>query len=400
MPMNRLLSRQPIIYLFTCLFSGFSGAFMGPLLSLYLIDELKVSPLSMGLLISLMVLSGVVVSQFLAKKSDAGMSRKTIILMAQIGFICTTCTLALTRNYYIALAAVIFFMSVSACSLPQIFTMGRNYADKYLANKAVLFITMMRASIAVAWVIGPPLAFLINDQFGFTQTFLIAASSSISVFFIVLIGLPNLHIEIEHSVKKSIHWQKNPGVLLFLLCIFFTFSANSMYITSISLYLTQELDLPSKWAGYLMGIAAFIEIPIMLSAGYLSLKIGTHRLIFIACSCGLIFHGGLLVTTQPWLLLLLQVFNALFIGITASLGMVVVQDMMKQQMGLASTLFNSSQMLSMLLSSLMVGLIAQYFSYYAIFIVSTLFCALAMLFLYLAEQQIQAVKNNNVYACG
>jgi len=400
MPINRLLSRQPIIYLFTCLFSGFSGAFMGPLLSLYLIDELKVSPLSMGLLISVMVLSGVVVSQFLAKKSDAGMSRKAIILMAQIGFICTTCTLALTRNYYIALAAVIFFMSVSACSLPQIFTMGRNYADKYLANKAVLFITMMRASIAVAWVIGPPLAFLINDQFGFTQTFLIAASSSISVFFIVLIGLPNLHIEIEHNVKKSIHWQKTPGVLLFLLCIFFTFSANSMYITTISLYLTQELDLPSKWAGYLMGIAAFIEIPIMLSAGYLSLKIGTHRLIFIACSCGLIFHGGLLFTTQPWLLLLLQVFNALFIGITASLGMVVVQDMMKKQMGLASTLFNSSQMLSMLLSSLMVGLIAQYFSYYAIFIVSTLFCAIAVLFLYLAERQIQATKNNNVYACG
>ncbi|GLS92553.1 sugar efflux transporter SetB [Psychromonas marina] len=398
MPNNRLLSRQPIIYLLTCLFSGFSSAFMGPLLSLYLIDELKVSPISMGFLISMMILSGVLVSQYFAKKSDAGTSRKAIILLGQLGFFCSTVILALTRNYYIALAAVIFFMSFSACSLPQIFTMGRNYADKYLATKAVLFITMMRASIAVAWVIGPPLAFLVNDQFGFTQTFLIAASSAISVFFIVLIGLPNLHIEIEHSAEKPVHWQKIPGVLLFLLCMFFTFSANSMYITSISLYLTQELDLPSKWAGYLMGIAAFIEIPIMLSAGYLSLKIGTHRLIFIACSCGLIFHGGLLIATQPWQLLLLQVFNALFIGITACLGMVVAQDMMKKQMGLASTLFNSSQMLSMLLSSLMVGLIAQYFSYYAIFIVSTLFCALAVLFLYLAERQIQAVKNNNVYA--
>ena len=393
MTMTRLFSRQPIIYLLTCLFSGLSSAFMGPLMSLYLIDGLQVSPINMGFLISMMILSGVVVSQYFAKKSDAGTSRKAIILMGQFGFLCSTIILALTRNYYISLATVIFFMSFSACSLPQIFTMGRNYADKYLAQKATLFITMMRASISVAWVVGPPIAFLVNDQFGFTQTFLIAACCSLSVFIIVLTGLPNLHIEVEHEVEKQVNWKKIPGVLLFLMCIFFAFSANNMYITSISLYLTQELEFPSRWAGYLMGVAAFIEIPIMLGAGYLSSKLGTHRLIFIACVSGLIFHVGILVATQPWQLLLLQVFNAVFIGVTACLGMVVAQDLMKKQMGLASTLFNSSQMLSMLLSSLMLGLIAQYFSFYAVFIVSTLFCGCAVICLYLSEQQIKLSSN-------
>jgi SET family sugar efflux transporter-like MFS transporter len=398
MSLKVLLSKHPIIYLLTCLFSGFSSAFISPLLSLYLIDELKVSPISMGLLIATMILSGVVVSQYFAKKSDTGTSRKWIILMGQLGFVSSTVILALTRNYYIALATVIFFMSFSACSMPQIFAMGRNYADKYLGEKAVFFVTMMRASIAVAWVIAPPLAFLVNDLFGFTQTFLIAASCGSTVFFIVLVGLPNLHLEIPQQPEKLVRWQRTPGVLFFLLCIFFAFSANSMYITSISLYVTQELHFASKWAGYLMGIAAFIEIPIMLSAGYLSRKFGIHRLIFTACISGLIFHSGLLLAKEPWELMIMQVFNGLFIGINASLGMVVVQDMMKKQMGLASTLFSNSQMLSVLLSSLMVGLIAQYFSYYAIFIVSSLLCVVALWFLYLAEQQIQAVKNNEVTA--
>lgn len=352
----------------------------------------------MGLLIATMILSGVVVSQYFAKKSDTGTSRKWIILIGQLGFVSSTVILALTRNYYIALASVIFFMSFSACSMPQIFAMGRNYADKYLGEKAVFFVTMMRASMAVAWVIAPPLAFLVNDLFGFTQTFLIAAGCGSTVFFIVLVGLPNLHIEVPHQIEKLVHWQKTPGVLFFLLCIFFAFSANSMYITSISLYITQELNFASKWAGYLMGIAAFIEIPIMLSAGYLSRKFGIHRLIFTACLSGLIFHSGLLVAKEPWELMIIQVFNGLFIGINASLGMVVVQDMMKKQMGLASTLFSNSQMLSILLSSLMVGLIAQYFSYYAIFIVSSLLCVIALWFLYLAEKQLQAVKNNEVTA--
>lgn len=352
----------------------------------------------MGFLISMMILSGVLVSQYFAKKSDAGTSRKGIILLGQIGFVSATIIIALTRNYYMSLAAVIFFMSFSACTMPQIFAMGRNYADKYLAEKAVFFVTIMRASIALAWVIAPPLAFLINDQFGFTQTFLIAASCGTVVFIIVFIGLPNLHLEVAHQSEKKVQWQKISGVLLFLLCIFFAFSANSMYITSISLYLTQELHFASKWAGYLMGIAAFIEIPIMLSGGYLSQKLGTQRLVLMACLSGVIFHAGLLFASEAWQFMLLQVFNALFVGINASLGMIVVQDMMKKQIGLASTLFSNSQMLSVLLSSLMVGFIAQYFSYYAIFTVSTLFCAIAVLFLYLAEKQLQAAKNIEIYA--
>lgn len=391
-----LFRRQPVIYLLTCLFTGFSGAFVMPLMSLYLIDELQVSPIMMGILISLMVLSGVVVSQYFAKKSDTGTSRKWIILLGQFGFVTTTIVLALTRNYYIALATVLFFMSFNACTSPQIFAMGRNYADKYLAHQAVLFVTMMRASIAVAWVIAPPLAFLVNDLFGFTQTFLIAAVAGTVAMMIVLFGLPNLHIEIPHQSEQHTDWKKVTAVPLFLACIFFVFSANNMYINTISLYITQELHLASSWVGLFMGLAAFIEIPIMISAGYLSRRFGAPRLIFIACLNGLLFHAGLLIATQPWQFLMLQIFNSLFIGINASLGMVVVQDMMQKQIGLASTLFNNSMMLSVLLSGLMVGLIAQYASYYAIFMVSTLFCAVAVMFIFLTNKQIVSLNNTDM----
>ncbi|WP_413700024.1 hypothetical protein ACLKMH_22440 [Psychromonas sp. KJ10-10] len=76
MSFSILLSRQPIIYLLTCLFNGLSTAFVFPLLSLYLIDELQASPISMGFFIAIMISSGVLVSQYLAKKSDQGRSRK------------------------------------------------------------------------------------------------------------------------------------------------------------------------------------------------------------------------------------------------------------------------------------------------------------------------------------
>ncbi|WP_019615413.1 sugar efflux transporter [Psychromonas ossibalaenae] len=396
-----LLAKQPCIYLLICLFSGLSGSFISPLLSLYLIEALGVSPLTMGFFMTCMVLSGVLVSQFVAKKSDAGLSRKRIILTGQSGFMVTTIILALTQHYYTALLAVIFFMSLNAAAAPQIFTMGRSYADKHLGDKALVFVSMMRAAMALSWVIGPPLAFLINDLFSFQQTFLIAGFFSASAFITVLKGLPDIQIEKAASNAESVqtgNWLNISGVLLFLISMFFVFSANNMYITSISLYITQELNFDAKWVGYFMGIAAFIEIPIMLSAGYLAPRIGSARLIYIACISGIIFYSGLLFAEQIWHFMLLQLFNGLFIGINASLGMLVVQDMMKKQMGMASTLFNNSLMLSGLSSSLMVGLIAEYISYQAVYMAAALFCLIGLLFMCFAQKAQQKPEAEFVQA--
>ncbi|MGB5444132.1 MAG: sugar efflux transporter [Psychromonas sp.] len=381
-----LFSKQSMTYLLTCFFIGLSGAFIYPILSLYLIEEVHATPISMGVLITCMVLSGVLVSQYVARKSDKGLSRKYIVLAGQTGFMITTLFLAMSQNYYVILAAVIFFMSLSAVCLPQIFSMGRDFADKHLAENAKLFVTTMRAIMALSWVFGPPLAFLINDAFGFKQTFLAAGFFAAVVFVIVYFTMANTQTEEQQVEGNKVNWLKISGVLFFLICIFFAFTANNMYLTSISLYLTQTLNFDSKWTGYLMGIAAFIEIPIMLSAGYLAPRFGSTRLIYFACISGLIFFAGLLFAEHLWQFMLLQVFNGLFIGINASLGMLVVQDMMKNQLGLASTLFNNSLMLSTLLSSLVVGGIAQYFSYYAVFIAAALFCLIALFFMYLAEK--------------
>ena len=103
-----LFTKQALIYLLTCLFFGLSTACIYPILSLYLIEEVHASPLSMGFLITCMILSGVLVSQYLAKKSDKGLSRKYIVLAGQLGFIITTIFLAMSHHYYTILGAVVF----------------------------------------------------------------------------------------------------------------------------------------------------------------------------------------------------------------------------------------------------------------------------------------------------
>lgn len=393
--LNMLFQKQAVVYLLASFFSGLSTAFLYPLLSLYMITKVGATPIAMGVFLTIMVLSGVAVSQVFAKKSDQGMSRKLIIMFGQTGYMVATVILALTEQYFVALFAVVVFMSMGASGLPQVFTMGRYYADEQLKDKATLFMTMLRSAIAVAWVVGPPLAFIVNDHVGFAYTFSLAGLFALIVLVICLLFLPNKQSENvsepdskeskqDESAEKdqdqaTIKWYKISGVALYLVCVLFIFCANNMYITSISLYVTLELNESAKWVGYFMGLAALIEIPIMIGAGLLAPKFGTTNLIYAGCLSGLAFFTGILFATEIWQLLVLQVFNGLCIGINASLCIVLVQDLMKKQMGLATTLVNNTQQLSMLLSSLVVGAIAQYINYYTVFVVCVAFCIVGLI---------------------
>ncbi|MFO6422294.1 sugar efflux transporter [Motilimonas sp. KMU-193] len=381
--------KQPIAlgFILSTFISGLTTALVFPLTSLYLINQVGASPMAMSYYLAAMVLSGVIVSLYLGKKSDMGWSRKVILVLGQIGFSLGVLTMALTDHYWLALTSAICFLSFSNATLPQLFTLGRIYADNKMPDHSTQFISVMRAGIALAWVIGPPTAFMLQDSFGFALTF--ASSATLALLLIgLIVFLPNLDShEVAPSisatektttlsyVEKTPHWLTVPGVALFLSSILAMCAANTMYLTALPLYLSQELNTSTRLAGYMMGTAALFEIPIMLLAGSLAIKLGNNRLMFIAFISGVIFYSGMVALQNANLLLLIQLFNGIFIAISACIGLVIIQDMMPKQLGLATTLFSNAQQLSLLLGSLLVGMIAQQFNYYSVFLA----CLIAMI---------------------
>jgi SET family sugar efflux transporter-like MFS transporter len=107
--------------------------------------------------------------------------------------------------------------------------------------------------------------------------------------------------------------------------------------------------------------------------------LGYKRLLYVGLFSGLVFYAGFLMSSNIIILMALQLFNGIFIAIISTLGMLLIQDMMKFEMGTATTLFNSAQMLSALLGSLLVGITAQFISYYAVFMVAIVLLMLAMI---------------------
>ena len=381
---------QPIrlLFLTASFFCGLGFSFMFPLIGFFLVEEIGVSPLKMGVFLAIQVSSGVGVATFIGKKSDRGWSRKWILVISQMGFCLALASFIVFRNYYALLATSVLLLSIGSATLPQMFTMGRLYAEHELGDGGSLFMSLLRAAIAVAWVMGPPLAFMMQEQLGFAYAFASAITSALVMIGIVFF-LPEYRSENssedEHHISQN-RWYRNPSIILFLISSLLMFSAATMYNTTIALYLTKELFVSSQWAGYLMGTAAFLEIPFMVLAGLYGPKLGNKRLMLLALLAGIVFYFGLLVFSEVLVLMALQFFNGIFMAIISTLGLILIQDLMKRELGVATTLFTSSQQLSMLVASLLVGVIAQFLSYYAVFIASLVLVSLAFVLLIFVKE--------------
>ena len=202
----------------------------------------------------------------------------------------------------------------------------------------------MRAQLSLAWVIGPPLAFMLALNYGFTVMFSIAAgifTLSLVLIAFMLPSVARVELPSENALSMQGGWQDSNVRMLFVASTLM-WTCNTMYIIDMPLWISSELGLPDKLAGFLMGTAAGLEIPAMILAGYYVKRYGKRRMMVIAVAAGVLFYTGLIFFHSRMALMTLQLFNAVFIGIVAGIGMLWFQDLMPGRAGAATTLFTNS----------------------------------------------------------
>jgi SET family sugar efflux transporter-like MFS transporter len=262
----------------------------------------------------------------------------------------------------------VLLAAIGNASMPQLFALAREYADRS-AHEVVMFSSMMRATLSLAWVLGPPISFTLALNYGFTLMYLCAAGVFIFSALMVWFFLPSVG-RIEQPVDKVVvhvsAW-KNRDVRLLFFASLLMWTCNIMYIIDMPLYITSDLGLPEGLAGLLMGAAAGLEIPVMLIAGYLVKRTGKRRLMLCAAVFGILFYLGLVLFQFKAALMILQLFNAIFIGIIAGIGMLYFQDLMPGRAGSATTLFTNSISTGAILAGVIQGTIVQNFGHYQVY---------------------------------
>ncbi|EFN7525395.1 sugar efflux transporter SetB [Escherichia coli] len=369
-------------FLIVAFLTGIAGALQTPTLSIFLTDEVHARPAMVGFFFTGSAVIGILVSQFLAGRSDKRGDRKSLIVFCCLLGVLACTLFAWNRNYFVLLFVGVFLSSFGSTANPQMFALAREHADK-TGREAVMFSSFLRAQVSLAWVIGPPLAYALAMGFNFTVMYLSAAVAFIVCGVMVWLFLPSMQKELPLATGTAEAPRRNrrDTLLLFVICTLM-WGSNSLYIINMPLFIINELHLPEKLAGVMMGTAAGLEIPTMLIAGYFAKRLGKRFLMRVAAVGGVCFYAGMLMAHSPVILLGLQLLNAIFIGILGGIGMLYFQDLMPGQAGSATTLYTNTSRVGWIIAGSVAGIVAEIWNYHAVFwfamvmIIATLFCLL------------------------
>ncbi|EIU4053809.1 TPA: sugar efflux transporter SetB [Escherichia coli] len=369
-------------FLIVAFLTGIADALQTPTLSIFLTDEVHARPAMVGFFFTGSAVIGILVSQFLAGRSDKRGDRKSLIVFCCLLGVLACTLFAWNRNYFVLLFVGVFLSSFGSTANPQMFALAREHADK-TGREAVMFSSFLRAQVSLAWVIGPPLAYALAMGFSFTVMYLSAAVAFIVCGVMVWLFLPSMQKELPLATGtiEAPRRNRRDTLLLFVICTLM-WGSNSLYIINMPLFIINELHLPEKLAGVMMGTAAGLEIPTMLIAGYFAKRLGKRFLMRVAAVGGVCFYAGMLMAHSPVILLGLQLLNAIFIGILGGIGMLYFQDLMPGQAGSATTLYTNTSRVGWIIAGSVAGIVAEIWNYHAVFwfamvmIIATLFCLL------------------------
>ncbi|EFH3839508.1 sugar efflux transporter SetA [Escherichia coli] len=379
MTMARRMNGVYAAFMLVAFMVGVAGALQAPTLSLFLSREVGAQPFWIGLFYTVNAIAGIGVSLWLAKRSDSQGDRRKLIIFCCLMAIGNALLFAFNRHYLTLITCGVLLASLANTAMPQLFALAREYADNS-AREVVMFSSVMRAQLSLAWVIGPPLAFMLALNYGFTVMFSIAAgifTLSLVLIAFMLPSVARVELPSENALSMQGGWQDSNVRMLFVASTLM-WTCNTMYIIDMPLWISSELGLPDKLAGFLMGTAAGLEIPAMILAGYYVKRYGKRRMMVIAVAAGVLFYTGLIFFHSRMALMTLQLFNAVFIGIVAGIGMLWFQDLMPGRAGAATTLFTNSISTGVILAGVIQGAIAQSWGHFAVYWVIAVISVVAL----------------------
>ncbi|HBN0483506.1 sugar efflux transporter SetA [Escherichia coli] len=374
MTMARRMNGVYAAFMLVAFMMGVAGALQAPTLSLFLSREVGAQPFWIGLFYTVNAIAGIGVSLWLAKRSDSQGDRRKLIIFCCLMAIGNALLFAFNRHYLTLITCGVLLASLANTAMPQLFALAREYADNSARE------VVMRAQLSLAWVIGPPLAFMLALNYGFTVMFSIAAgifTLSLVLIAFMLPSVARVELPSENALSMQGGWQDSNVRMLFVASTLM-WTCNTMYIIDMPLWISSELGLPDKLAGFLMGTAAGLEIPAMILAGYYVKRYGKRRMMVIAVAAGVLFYTGLIFFHSRMALMTLQLFNAVFIGIVAGIGMLWFQDLMPGRAGAATTLFTNSISTGVILAGVIQGAIAQSWGHFAVYWVIAVISVVAL----------------------
>ncbi|MFX1765155.1 sugar efflux transporter [Paraburkholderia sp. A1RI-2L] len=394
---------------------GVAMSFTAPYLSLFGVERAGMTPLRLGVFMTAIAASGVIASTAAGRWSDASGKHRPLLLAslcaATLGYLC----LCVVRDYRLLLAVGVVFIGAGGCALSLVFSFSRAALPAADDAERTFASATLRTILSAAWVFGPAVGALVLAATSFYGLFLFAAASFAVCGTIVWRmreprqdehatqhlmtrptaeevaaelaqeanapheGQPLTQAEVQPAVTQRAHASapdvSQGDIMRAVVALTLIGLAANATMIVLPLYIVHGLQGSRLDVSIMLGLGAFMEIPMMLALGAKASRLNKLRWLAACAVVHAVYFVSMSAAPGVYALIPMQILNAFVVAVTSCLGMTYVQDLMPESPGRATALFFNASRLGSILSGVLTGLLVQAFGYRGTF----LFCGVLAL---------------------
>ena len=398
---------------------GVAMSFTAPYLSLFGIERAGMTPFRLGVFMTAIATSGVIASTAAGRFSDATGKHRSLLLVSLCAATLGYLSLCIVRDYRLLLAVGIAFIGAGGCALSLVFSFSRAALPAVDDAERTFASATLRTILSAAWVFGPAVGALVLAAAGFYGLFLFAAASFAACGAIVWRmrepridehafqhltprpaaqpvernevdeapqtgqppGQADAQPEAQHGnppgharAAPGLHARgpevSSEGIMRAVVALTLIGLAANATMIVLPLYIVHGLQGTRLDVSIMLGLGAFMEIPMMLALGARASVLNKPRWLAACATVHAVYFVAMSVAPGVHALIPMQILNAFVVAVTSCLGMTYVQDLMPATPGRATALFFNAARLGSILSGVLSGMLVQAFGYRGTF----LFC--------------------------
>jgi MFS transporter, SET family, sugar efflux transporter len=343
-----------------------------PYTSLFGATEAHMTPLRLGIFMSATASSSVIVSAYLGRLADRRSDKKRIVLLSIAGSALGYALLCVTRNYILLTVFGCVFLSIGAAVFPQLFTFGKARLHAEGVEHTELPMATLRTTLSCAWVFGPAVGAIVLGALGFNGLFLSAAAAfALAGVIVVFLREPATYDSTEATESNLPPQARNAHVYAAMVSFTLIGMGSAIAVIMLPVLIVDQLHGTTAHVAQMVGLGAFAEIPMMLMLGGAAKRITKSNMIAWASLSHIVYFIGIAFAPNLWMLVPLQILNAVVVAVTSCLGMSYFQELMPGALARATTLFFNTMRTGSVMAGVASGFVAATWGYRAVFV----FCA-------------------------
>lgn len=353
---------------FSLVLSGISVSSYVPLMSLYLVQTLRVSEGAVGLF-ALTSLASPVVGILVGRLSDRLSSRLRLLVVVSVWLAVGRVAMGLAPTFTVAVVVGIVFGAFAGISAAQVFALLRELLERAGEPRQATVTSTVRTGYSLGWAVGPVVGTVLAAGLGYRTALAVSA-----LFVLLPLGplLSLRHVrtgqhgdaevgESGDAVRPEVataalstertgasgraSWGARSLWIFAVVCLL-ALTGESLRITYLPVLAVERLGV-SLWVfGIVVSVAPVVELAAMPAAGALADRFGLKKVIL----AGLVVGGGgfaAFATSSGVVGLVVgQVGNAWFIAVVLGLGVTYAQRLHPHGAGFAASVFFAAQSLT------------------------------------------------------